>query len=138
MSRTPRIVMGAVTLLLIGAAASTVNAAWIKVSPPGAVPAYYNTASGRTWTVTVGKVRSDDWGKAARRHVQKLGYRLPSFAELQQMYDSGGGSVLNIQNGLLDYYETDNPMILGNAFGNGFRTPQNRKGVGYNYVIGVR
>ncbi|MDR0871556.1 MAG: hypothetical protein LBN39_12275, partial [Planctomycetaceae bacterium] len=50
----------------------------------------------------------------------------------------GGFSRLRINNGSYQYYETSNSSVLGAAYGNGFRTPQQRKGAGRNWVIGVR
>jgi hypothetical protein len=51
------------------------------------------------------------------------------------MESNGGKRYLNISNG---YYETGNSNVLGNPALSGFRTPQQRKGTGQNYYLGVR
>lgn len=103
------------------------------------VPMYYDDATGLTWTRSLGRVKSSQNGVSAQQHLRQIGFRLPSFQELQAMYNfNNGGQILGIHNGLFDYYETNNSNILGNAYGNGFQTPQQRKGVGYNWYIGVR
>ena len=98
------------------------DAALVPTGNVGGVPTYLDTNTGKVWTVTLGRVRSDDWGKQAAQHVAQLGFRLPTFQELQGMYNYGnGGGVLGIRNGLLDYYETRDPNILGNALATAFR-----------------
>jgi hypothetical protein len=100
-------------------------------------PMYRDTVTGLVWTATLGQVRSDENGVKAKAAVAQRGFRLPTFVELQNLYNFGGGNKI-IRNGLFDYYETSDPAILANAAGNGIQTPQRRAGVGFNWVIGVK
>lgn len=107
---------------------------------PGGLPVFQDASDMRLWTVTLGQVRSTSWGKEAEAMLQQKapGFRLPTFEQLQHVYNvSGGGVQLNFHRGLLDYYETADPKVLANAFGNGIRNPQPRLGVGMNWVIGT-
>lgn len=131
------LVCGAV-LLVAGSVAGVASADWVFQGEVQGVPTYLDTNTGRVWTVTLGQVRSADWGAEAQGRVQALGFRLPTFYELQAMYNAAGGPVLGIRSGLFDYYETDTPAILGNAFGNGFQTMQPRRGQGRNWYLGVQ
>ncbi len=128
-----------VSMISIGMA-ENVDAAWLFAgNTQNGAPTYLDTNSGLTWTRTLGRVPSSQNGVTARQHLQQIGFRLPSFQELQAMHNfNNGGQILGINTGLFDYYETNNTSILGNAFGNGFQTPQKRKGVGHNWYIGVR
>ena len=132
------VLFGMASFLAVLTAAGAADAAWIQVPSVGP-PVYLDTVTGLQWTVTLGRVPSSDWGNQARAHVQQLGFRLPTFNELQVMYNfNGGGGYLQIRAGLLDYYETADPNVLGNAFGNGFQTPLPRQGIGYNWYLGVK
>jgi TPR repeat protein len=108
---------------------------WTEMGRINGVQVYRDNRAKKEWTVTLGQVRSADWGSSARGKVAALGFRLPSFSELQQMESNGGKRYLNISNG---YYETSDSNVLGNPALSGFRTPQQRKGAGQNYYIGVR
>jgi TPR repeat protein len=108
---------------------------WTDMGRINGVQVYRDNRAKKEWTVTLGQVRSADWGSSARGRVAALGFRLPSFSELQQMESHGGKRYLNISNG---YYETSDSNVLGNPALTGFRTPQQRKGAGQNYYIGVR
>ena len=111
---------------------------WSSLGKVGGVQVYRDNVTGREWTVTLGQVASSGWGTPAQAKVSALGFRLPSFSELRVMEAHGGFSYLNINNGFGQYYETSNSNILGGAYRNGFATPQQRKGTGKNWVIGVR
>lgn len=129
----------AVMTAFLSVEATAARADWVDGGSVNGVQTYHDTATNLTWTVTLGQVPSADWGNQARQRVQAMGFRLPTFEQLQVMYNHhGGGAVLGIRNGLCDYYETADPNILGNAHGNGFRTRLPRKGIGYNWYIGVR
>ncbi|MDR1923219.1 MAG: hypothetical protein LBQ66_02500 [Planctomycetaceae bacterium] len=114
----------------------SVQADWSYVGNVNGVRIYLDNLTGLEWTETLGKVPSSEYGRSARAEVSALGFRLPSFYELQQMERHGGFSKLKIRS--TSYYETNNPDYLANASGNGFRTPLARAGVGSNLVIGVR
>lgn len=147
----------AVMLLVFGVIAGIGRTAvaqdWSSWQNYYGVPVMMDNRTGKHWTITIQKVPSADYGVLARAIVNQLPtppvlapngrpygpWRLPEFGELQVMYNyNGGGPILQIRNGLFDYYETSNPNFLANAFGNGFVTPQPRRGVGNNWVIAVR
>ena len=115
-----------------------VVAQWTNLGNVNGIQAYRDERSGLEWTVTIGQVQSSGWGAPARALVAKYGFRLPSFRELQVMEANGGFRLLNIRTTMQQYYETSNSNVLGAAWGNGFRTPQQRQGRGMNWVIGVR
>ncbi|MDR0335721.1 MAG: hypothetical protein LBI18_01380, partial [Planctomycetaceae bacterium] len=108
---------------------------WTDMGTINGAQVYRDNSAKKEWTVVLGQVRSAENGSSARSKVAALGFRLPSFRELQQMESNGGRRYLNVGNG---YYETNDPSILGNPATNGFRTPQKRTGLGRNYYIGVR
>ncbi|MDR1485091.1 MAG: hypothetical protein LBT09_09750 [Planctomycetaceae bacterium] len=114
------------------------QADWTNLGQINGVQVYRDDLTGLEWTTTLGRVPSSDRGSSARGLVARYGFRLPSFFELQQMQRHGGFSRLNIRSSLGNYYETDNSRYLANAAVNGFQTPQERKGSGRNWVIGVR
>jgi hypothetical protein len=114
------------------------QADWTDLGRVNGVQVYRDNLTGLEWTTTLGRVPSSDWGSSARGLVARYGFRLPSFHELQQMQRHGGFSRLNIRSSLGNYYETSNSRYLANAAVNGFQTPQERKGSGQNWVIGVR
>jgi hypothetical protein len=144
MKRLIQIAVAFTALLLlpaIGVLPSSVASAQLiyqgQVNASG-VNYYKDPSVNRFWTVTLGQVPSNTWGVGAQQKIDQMapGWRKPTFAELQQMYNiTGGGPQVGFQNGLFDYYETSDPAILANAFGNGIRTPQKRAGVGNNWVI---
>lgn len=139
MNRVRTFLFGSIPFLTVLALSNAANADWQYQGAVGGYPTWHDTNTGLTWTVTLGRTRSSEWGRGAAAHVAALGFRLPTFWELQTMYNfGGGGGLLGIRNGLFDYYETADPNILGNAFGNGFQTPLQRKGFGYNWYLGVR
>ena len=111
---------------------------WTHTDTVNSIKVYRDERTGLEWTVTIGQVQSSGWGTPAQALVAKHGFRLPSFRELQVMESNGGFRYLNINNRAYQYYETSDSNILGNAFRNGFRTPQQRQGTGMNWVIGVR
>ena len=113
-------------------------AQWTNVGHVNGIQVYRDERTGLEWTQTIGQVQSSGWGGPARALVARYGFRLPSFRELQVMEANGGFGRLKIRTSMSQYYETINSNILGAAWGNGFRTPQQRKGVGMNWVIGVR
>jgi hypothetical protein len=141
MRTTRKILVSVLTVCTIGYFVTTAQADWVKIGMhKDGFPVYADTNTGLKWTVTLGKVTSADRGNIARARVNALGpgWRLPTFVELQRMYNqNGGGPVLNIRTDFLDYYETADPNILGNANGNGFQTPLQRLGVGDNWYIAV-
>ncbi|MDR2115712.1 MAG: hypothetical protein LBP87_04960 [Planctomycetaceae bacterium] len=114
------------------------QADWTNLGTINGVQVYRDNLTGLEWTTTLGRVPSSDWGSSARGLVARYGFRLPSFYELQQMQRHGGFSRLNIRSTIGNYYETNNSRYLANAAINGFQTPQERKGSGQNWVIGVR
>lgn len=134
-----RIFLSCVALtVVLGFAASARGQLVVVGQTPSGLPVFQDASDLRLWTVTLGQARSDGWGKDAQQMVaQKApGFRLPTFAELQHVYnDSGGGVQLGFRNGIFDYYETADPQVLANAFGNGIRTPMKRAGIGMNWVI---
>ncbi|MEQ8787427.1 MAG: hypothetical protein RIC55_14080 [Pirellulaceae bacterium] len=139
--KSPRNLMfAAVPFLAVLAFVSVADAAWQYRGRVAGVDTYRDTITGKTWTVTIGKVPSSDAGRRrAAGYLNNLGFRFPTFGELQDMYNrNGGGTALGINTGLFDYYETADPRILGNAHGNGFQTPLRKQGIGSNYVIGVK
>jgi hypothetical protein len=117
---------------------SYIQADWTNIGKINGVQVYRDNLTGLEWTTTLGRVPSSDWGSSARGLVAQYGFRLPSFHELQQMQRHGGFSRLNIRSSIGNYYETSNSRFLANAAVNGFQTPQERKGSGRNWVIGVR
>ncbi|MDR2439311.1 MAG: hypothetical protein LBE12_08080 [Planctomycetaceae bacterium] len=117
---------------------SYIQADWTNIGTINGVQVYRDNLTGLEWTTTLGRVPSSDWGSSARGLVARYGFRLPSFHELQQMQRHGGFSHLNIHNKMGNYYETSNSRYLANAAINGFQTPQERKGTGQNWVVGVR
>jgi hypothetical protein len=136
----------ALTCLLLGAILATAATAHAQLVYDGqftnGTPVFRDQSTGRLWTATLGQVRSDSWGADAAAMVQQRtakGFRLPTFYELQYVYNvQNGGPVLGIRNRPRDYYETANPHILANASGNGIQTPLPRVGVGMNWVIATR
>lgn len=139
MTRMKTLAFGFVSLLLCVACTTDAQAQWQPRGSIQGIPVWRDTMTGLDWTVTLGQVPSADWGKQARKRVAPLGFRLPSFEELQTMYNlHNGGGVLQIRTGPYDWYETSDPNILGCAWINGFQTPKMRQGIGNNYVIGVR
>ena len=114
------------------------TAQWTDLGKVNGVQVYRDEKTGLEWTQTIGQVQSSGWGAPARSLVSKHGFRLPSFRELQIMEANGGFRRLNINTRAQQYYETSNSSVLAAAWGNGFRTPQQRQGVGRNWVIGVR
>jgi len=113
-------------------------AQWTNVGQVNGVQVWRDERTSLEWTVTIGQVQSSGWGEPARTMVERYGFRLPSFRELQVMEANGGFGRLNVRRTLGQYYETSDSNILGAAWGNGFRTPQQRQGRGMNWVIGVR
>jgi hypothetical protein len=139
MTHVTKALSWAMPVVAICCFAAVAHADWQPQGSVQGVPTFLDTETGLTWTATLGRVPSADWGRGAKAHVQQLGFRLPTFLELQVMYNAhGGGRVLRIRNGLFDYYETADPNILGNACGNGFQTQLQRQGVGNNLYLGVR
>lgn len=139
MNTSPFKMASIVVACLAFATAADTASAWTYLGKINGFDIYRDDNTQLMWTVTLGQVRSSDNGVTARQQVANLGFRLPSFQELQVMYNfDGGGQVLGIRANLLDYYETNNPVILGNASINGFQTPQHRLGIGNNWYIGVR
>lgn len=138
-----RVFMPGVLACVVGAiVVSSAYAEW-KVKKMNGTQVFVEPVTGLEWTRTLGSTPSNLRGKEALQRVQQLGpkWRLPTFEELQTMYNEhNGGQVLNIHDNdpLRDYYETDDPDILGNAFGNGFQNPQQRVGIGRNWYLGVR
>jgi hypothetical protein len=138
MKKFPALLMG-ISLCIVGLYATVAHAGWESRGKVQNINFYLDTDTGLEWTVTIGRVRSDNMGKNAAGTLNAMGFRLPTFQELKVMYNEhGGGQVLQIHNGLLDYYETSDSNILGNAFGNGIQNPQPRKGIGMNWYLGVR
>ncbi|MDR2171631.1 MAG: hypothetical protein LBP59_15925 [Planctomycetaceae bacterium] len=115
-----------------------IYADWSDAGTINGVRIYRDNLTGLEWTTTLGRVPSSDRGSSARDMVAQYGFRLPSFFELQQMQRHGGFAPLNIRSAIGNYYETSNSNYLANAAINGFQTPQQRKGTGRNWVIGVR
>lgn len=123
------------------AEAQLVPAQWPHDHTATGVPVFVDLRTGKHWTMTLGRVPSSGWGAPARLLVAAQGpnWHLPTFRELQGMYNiSGGGPALHFRDNMNDYYETANPHILANAYGNGIQTPQYRRGIGYNWVIAVK
>ena len=93
----------------------------------------------RFWTQTLGQVPSADWDATVQQRINLHpgpAWRVPSFAELQYVYNiRNAGPQLGIRNGLFEYYETNNVQVLANAYGNGIQTPQPRRGIGMNWYI---
>jgi len=138
-----RIAMTCVLLVAVLATSATAHDQLVYDSQlPNGIPVFRDQSTGRLWTATLGQVRSDSWGSDAVAMVQQRtawGFRLPTFFELQYVYNfQNGGPVLGIHNRPQDYYETANPHILANASGNGIQTPIPRVGVGMNWVIATR
>ncbi|MDR2756572.1 MAG: hypothetical protein LBC20_12780 [Planctomycetaceae bacterium] len=129
----------ATVLFLLSVLLSSYSLAdWTDIGRINGVQIYRDNITGLEWTTTLGRVPSADWGSSARGLAARYGFRLPSFHELQQMQRHGGFSRLNIRSTIGNYYETSNSRYLANAAVNGFQTPQERKGTGQNWVIGVR
>jgi hypothetical protein len=128
--------------LMFGAALSfapqNAVAQWTRLGNINGVQVYRDERTGMEWTQTIGQVQSSSWGTPALALVAKYGFRLPSFRELQIMEVNGGFRPLKINTAMQQYYETSNSSTLAAAWGNGFRTPQQRKGTGRNWVIGIR
>lgn len=111
---------------------------WTDIGNVNGVQVYRDNFTGLEWTTTIGQVQSSGWGAPAQSLVAKYGFRLPSFRELQVMESHGGFGRLGIKTAMQQYYETSDSGTLAAAWGNGFKTPQQRKAVGMNWVIGVR
>ena len=114
------------------------TAGWTNVGRVNGIQVYRDERTGLEWTVTIGQVQSSGWGDPARALAARYGFRLPSFRELQVMEANGGFRPLKINTRMQQYYETSDSNVLAAAWGNGFRTPQQRLGRGMNWVIGVR
>lgn len=138
MASFPTIFRVIVVLAMFFFAASDTLAQWQNVGQVNGVRVHRDARTGLEWTETLGKVPSSGWGGPANALVARYGFRLPSFRELQIMEAHGGSQRLRINSAMQQYYETSDPNTLAAAWGNGFRTPQRRKGVGMNWVIGVR
>ena len=107
---------------------------------------WHDWGTGRLWTVTLTATPSSHAGRAqALQIVNSIsaaggGWRLPTFSELQQLNPPGGGfGPLRIRTYLLSYYWTADERWLGNAYGNGFQTPQRWiPGIGNIWVIATK
>lgn len=130
--------MSTVFCLLVLFSTVEVSAQWTPTGNVSGIKIHRDERTGLEWTETIGQVQSSGWGAPARALVGRYGFRLPSFRELQIMEMHGGFRRLRINTSMQQYYETSNSNVLGAAWGNGFKTPQQRKGSGRNWVIGVR
>ena len=131
-------IVGIVVLMFYGLDVTHAYADWTDIGRVNGTQVYRDNSSGLEWTVTIGQVQSSGNGTPAQALVEKYGFRLPSFNELQVMEKNGGFRLLKINTRMQQYYETSDSNTLAAAWGNGFRTPQIRRGIGKNWVIGVR
>lgn len=99
---------------------------------------YRDTRTGKLWSVTISNAGNSN--SNARRIVNKYGLRLPSWDELRDVVNNNGAiSTLEMEDGFLDLYETDNPNVLAGAYGGSIDTKRPRQPIiTQTWVLGVR
>lgn len=98
---------------------------------------YRDTRTGKVWSVTIANAGNDN---ANARHIaHQYGLRLPSWEELRDVVNNNNAiNVLEMEDGLLDLYETDNPNVLAGPYGGSIKTKRPRQPFTRTWVIGVR
>ncbi len=116
---------------------SSASAGWTLVYSGGGFNVYRDTETGLEWTTTLGSSGNDHG--MARNLVNNVGFRLPTWHELRYVVNNNNGIYqLNLRQGLLDLYETDNPSVLAGAYGGSISTKRPRQAITQTWVVGVR
>lgn len=112
------------------------KADWVLVqnSP---IRMYRDTRTNMEWSVTIAS--SGNSHSKAKGIVQKYGLRLPTWSELRDVVNNNDGiDYLEIEDGFLDLYETDQASVMAGAFGGSIDTKRPRNPLCRTWVIGVR
>ena len=98
---------------------------------------YRDTRTGLEWSVTIANAGNDN--TYARNLAYQYGLYLPTWEQLRDVVNNNGAiGVLEMEDGLLDLYETRNPNVLAGAFGGSIKTKRPRQAITRTWVIGVR
>ena len=134
--RLRSIVFLAAVFAFFASFSSGAQAGWVKVqnSP---ITIYRDTRTGLEWSVTISNAGNDN--DNARRIAQKYGLRLPTWDELRDVVNNNNAiDWLDMEDGLLDLYETSDPNVLAGAFGGSISTKRPRQAITQTWVLGVR
>ena len=128
--------------LIFGIIAAVCNSAelkaddWVKVQN-FPVKVYQNTRTGLYWSVTIANAGNSNAN--AIRIAHRYGFRLPSWNEIRDVVNNNNAiNWLEMESGLFDLYETDDPNVLAGAFGGSVDTKRPRQPViTQTWVLGV-
>ncbi|MBQ6614942.1 MAG: caspase family protein [Thermoguttaceae bacterium] len=135
--RTKSAAIIAAVIAFIAVCSSGVQAGWVKVQD-SPITIYRDTRTGLEWSVTIARANNNH--DYAKQVVQKYGLRLPTWNELRDVVNNNDAiDWLDIENGLLDLYETNDPSVLAGAYGGSIDTKRPRQPlITQTWVLGVR
>ncbi|MBR5710297.1 MAG: hypothetical protein IKX40_06035 [Thermoguttaceae bacterium] len=134
--RLRSIVFFAAVFAFFASFSSGAQAGWVKVQD-SPITIYRDTRTGLEWSVTIDSADNDH--DYAMRLVQKYGLRLPTWAELRDVVNNNNAiDWLDMEDGLLDLYETNDPNVLAGAYGGSISTKRPRQAITQTWVLGVR
>ncbi len=109
---------------------------WVRVQN-FPVKVYQDTRTGLYWSVTISNAGNSNAN--ARRIANRYGFRLPSWDEIRDVVNNNNAiNWLEMEDGLFDLYETDNPNVLAGAFGGSVETKRPRQPIiTQTWVLGV-
>lgn len=115
---------------------SELKADWVEVQKYP-IRIYRDTRTGLEWSVTI--TNAGNSNANAQNIVQQYGLRLPTWDEFRDVVNNNNAiNRLEMENGLLDLYETDDPDVLVGVFGGRVQTKRPRQKFTRTWVIGVR
>lgn len=135
--RTKIAAVFATVIAFIAICSSGAQAGWVKVQD-SPITIYRDTRTGLEWSVTIASANNNH--DYAQQVVQKYGLRLPTWNELRDVVNNNDAiDWLDIEDGLLDLYETNDPSVLAGAYGGSIDTKRPRQPlITQTWVLGVR
>lgn len=135
--RTKKFAVLAAVFAFFASCLSVAHAGWIKVQD-SPITIYRDTRTGLEWSVTLDSADNDH--EYALSLVRKYGLRLPTWDELRDVVNNNDAvDQLNMKDGFLDLYETENPKVLAGASGGGIQTKRPRQPlITQTWILGVR